>query len=75
MVVSRRAAARWISRIAGSAAMVWVAVLGVQLLHQAAHLELSVPLPDVPTAAFMIALYGSVRMLAMRVAARAVTAP
>jgi len=75
MVVSRQGCARWIARIAASAAVVWLAVLGVQLLHQAAELELTVPLPDVPTAAFMIAFYGAVRMLAQRVAGRAVTAP
>jgi hypothetical protein len=75
MQVSRLAAARWVSRIAASAAAVWVAVLAVQLLHQAAHLELAVPLPDVPTAAFMAAFYSSLRMIALRVAGRAVTAP
>ncbi len=74
-VVSRHGFARWVARIAASAAMVWVAALAVQLLHQAVQVELTVPLPDVPTAAFMIAFYCSVRMLALRVASRAVTAP
>jgi hypothetical protein len=70
LVVSRHGVARWVARIAASAALVWVAVLAVQLMHQAAQLELSVPLPDVPTAAFMIAFYGCVRMFALRVASR-----
>ena len=75
MQVSKHAAARWVSRIAVSAAAVWAAVLLVQLFHQAAHIQLAVPLPDVPTAAFMIAFYTSLRMIALRFAGRSVTAP
>ena len=71
MAFARRTGARWVSRIATSAAGVWAATLGVQLFHQAAHLELSVPLPDVPTAAFMTAFYLSVRVIAQRIATRA----
>ena len=75
MVVSRHAAARWVARIAASAGLVWVVALAVMLLHRVAGQELPVPLPDPGTAAFMAAFYFSVRMLALRVAARAVTAP
>ena len=74
MVVSYPAAARWVARIAASAAVVWLAVVGVQLLHQAANIAPKVPLPDVPTAAFMTAFYLSVRFVALRVATRTVTA-
>jgi hypothetical protein len=66
-----QAAARWVSRIALSAAAVWVAVLAVQVFAQSAHVRLAVPLPEVPTAAFMIAFYTSLRMIALRVVARA----
>lgn len=71
MAFAHRSGARWVSRIAASAAGVWAATLGVQLFHQAARIELAVPLPDVPTAAFMTALYLAVRMVAQRIAARA----
>jgi hypothetical protein len=66
-LVSKRAAAQWVSRIAASAGVVWVLVLAVKLLYGAAHIDLVVPLPDVPTAAFMITFYGSLRMIALRV--------
>jgi hypothetical protein len=70
MHVSLTAAARWVSRIAGSAAMVWVAALAVQVFHSTEHIPLVVPLPDEPTSSFMIVFYGSLRMVALRFAGR-----
>ena len=70
MAITRQGVARWIGRIAASAATVWFLVLAVQLLYTAAQIPLVVPLPDPKLAAFMGTMYLSLRFLALRFIAR-----
>jgi len=70
MTITRNGVARWIGRVAASAAGVWFLALAVKVTYTAADIPLVVPLPEPQLAAFMGTMYLTLRFVALRFIAR-----